>query len=228
MMPVLHRPHPRRTDHASAGKGRGAAPRRGVTILEIMVAIGVMALLAAMSLGAYDRITSRANFSSVLGNLVTSLRQTRSEAAGRGMPTAFVVDTQNNRWWGIEAPSGWTLAAFDASSPGTVIVSDTFPTGSGKAVFGPATGYGEALPVPFASVPVVTSQNPVLPFCSFCNRDTGMGAILFQPNGTASFVGGGFPPGVSGQQFTIQSGVDARTVVLAVIARTGVVEVFEK
>lgn len=192
------------------------------------MALGVVALLAAMSLGAYDRITSRANFSSVLATLVTSLRQTRSEAAGRGVPTAFVVDTQNNRWWGIEAPSGWTLAAFDANNPGTVIVSDTFPNGSGKAIFGPSAGYGSLLPLPFASVPVLPNQNPVLPYCSFCSRDTGLGAIVFQPNGTASFTGGGFPAAAPGQQFTIQSPPDARTVVLAVIGRTGVMEVFEK
>jgi len=192
------------------------------------VALGVMSVLAAMSMGAYDRITSRANFSSVLGTLVTSLRQTRSEAAGRGVPTAFVVDTQNNRWWGIEAPSGWTLAAFDANNPGTVIVSDTFPSGSGKATFGPPTGYGSLLPLPFGSVPVVSAQNPVLPYCSFCSRDTGLGAIVFQPNGAASFAGGGFPTGAPGQQFTIQSALDARTVVIAVIGRTGIVEVFEK
>lgn len=207
--------------------GHARAPR-GFTLLELMVAIGLVALLTAMSLGAYDRITSRANFSSVLANLVTSFRQTRSEAAGRGVPTAFVVDTQNNRWWGIEAPGGWTLAAFDPNNPGTVIVSDTFPTGSGKAVFGPPTGYGSALPVPFGSVPVVSSQNPVLPYCSFCSRDTGLGAIVFQPNGAASFSGGGFPTGAAGQQFTIQSPLDGRTVVLAVVGRTGVVEVFER
>lgn len=192
------------------------------------MALGVMAVLAAMSLGAYDRITSRANFSSVLANMVTSLRQTRSEAAGRGVPTAFVIDTQNNRWWGIEAPSGWTLAAFDPNNPGTVIVSDTFPNGSGKAIFGPPTGYGSPLPVPFGSVPVVSNQSPVLPYCSFCSQDTGLGAIVFQPNGAASFSGGNFATAAPGQQFTIQSALDARTVVLAVIGRTGMVEVFEK
>ena len=74
----------------------------------------------------------------------------------------------------------------------------------------------------------MSTQNPVLPYCSFCNRDTGLGAIVFQPNGAASFSGGGFPTGAPGQQFTIQSALDARTVVLAVIGRTGMVEVFEK
>lgn len=201
---------------------------RGVTILEVMVVVGIVAALTAMSLGAYDQLTSRADFSSVLGNLVTSVRRTRSEAAGRGVATAFVVDTRNNRWWGIEAPAGWTLAGFDPNNPGTVIVSDTFPTGSGKAVFGPSSGYGSTLPAPFASVPVIGSQSPALPYCSFCSSDTGLGAILFQPNGAASFSGGALQPGAQGQQFTIQSGAGGRTVLLAVVARTGVVEVFEQ
>jgi hypothetical protein len=193
-----------------------------------MVVLGIIASFTAMSLGGYERFVSRANFSSVLGNVVTSLRRTRSEAAGRGVATAFVLDTRANRWWGIEAPAGWTLGGFDPSTPGTVIVSDTFPTGSGKAVFGPEAGFGAALPVPFATVPVIRTQSPALPYCSFCNPDTGMGAIVFQPTGAASFSGGTLAPGAQGQQFTIQGPNDARTVLLAVTARTGVVEVFEQ
>jgi hypothetical protein len=197
-------------------------------VLELMVVVGIAAVLAAMSAGAYDQITSRADFSSVVGNLVTSVRLTRSEAAGRGVATAFVVDTRNNRWWGVEAPTGWSLAAFDPTRPGTVIASDTFPTGSGKAVFGPAGGYGQRLPAPFASVPVVSTQNPSFPYCSFCDPRTGMGALVFQPTGVTSFAGS-VPPGpAQGQQFTIVSPVDGRTVLLAVIGRTGVLEVFDR
>jgi len=193
-----------------------------------MVAVSIIAVMAAMSVTAYERITAHADFSSVLANLVTSVRLTRSEAAGRGVATAFIVDTRRNRWWGVEAPSGWSLAAFDPSNPGTVIASDTFPTGSGKAVFGPLTGYGSALPAPFATVPVIGSQGPTYPFCSFCDRDTGVGAILFQPNGVTSFAGS-LPAGNAvGQQFTIQSPADGRTVLLAVIGRTGLVEVFDQ
>jgi hypothetical protein len=194
----------------------------------MMVTVGIITVLAAMSLTAYDRFTARADFSSVLANLVTSLRLTRSEAAGRGVATAFIVDTANNRWWGVEAPTGWSLGTFDPTSPGTVIASDTFPGGSGKAVFGPAAGYGSALPAPFATVPVVSSQNPTLPFCSFCDRGTGMGAIVFQPNGATSFAGS-LPAGqAAGQQFTVLSPIDGRTVLLAVIGRTGLLEVFEQ
>jgi prepilin-type N-terminal cleavage/methylation domain-containing protein len=202
--------------------------RRGVTVLELMVAVSIFAVLAAMSMSAYEQLTARADFSSVLANLVTSVQLTRSEAAGRGVATAFVVDTQNNRWWGIEAPAGWSLGTFNPASPGVLIVSDTFPTGSGKTVFGPAAGYNAVLAAPFATVPVVPGQNPALPFCSFCNPATGMGAILFQPNGAASFVGAP-PAGTAlGQQFTVQSSADGRTVLLAVIGRTGIVEVFDR
>ena len=203
-------------------------PVRGVTVLELMVAVSIFAVMAAMSMTAYEQLTARADFSSVLANLVTSIRLTRSEAAGRGVATAFVVDTRNNRWWGIEAPSGWNLGAFDPSNPGVVIVSDTFPTGTGKTIFGPGAGYGSALSAPFATVPVISSQNPALPFCSFCNPATGMGAVIFQPNGAASFAGSP-PPGTAlGQQVTVQSTADGRTVLLAVIARTGIMEVFDR
>ena len=225
---VLHRPHPRSADHARPGARTAPVRPRGITLLEVMLVVGLVAVLTAMSLGGYERLTSRANFSSVLGNLTTSLRRTRSEAAGRGAATAFVVDTRSNRWWGLEVPAGWTLAGFDPGSPGIVIVSDTFPTGSGKAVFGPEAGFGAALPAPFATVPVLRAQSPALAYCSFCNPDTGMGAIVFQPTGAASFSGGTLAPGSQGQQFTIQGPNDGRTVLLAVTDRTGVVELFEQ
>ena len=57
---------------------------------------------------------------------------------------------------------------------------------------------------------------------------TGMGAIVFQPNGAASFLGSLPARPALGQQFTIQSAADGRIVLFAVIARTGIVEVFDK
>jgi len=226
---VLLRPNAPPHDHLVPAGARVALRLRprGFTLLEIMVVVGLIAVLSAMSLTAYEDLTARATFSSVLGNLVTSLRQTRIESAGRGVATAFIVDTQHNRWWGIEAPTGWSVGGFDPSNPGTVIVSGVFPTGSGKAEFGPPTGLGVALQAPLASVPVVSSQNPALPYCSFCNPDTGMGAIIFSPSGSASFSGSAVSARVLGQQFTIRSPPDARTVLIAVAARSGWVEVVE-
>jgi prepilin-type N-terminal cleavage/methylation domain-containing protein len=212
---------------AAGSAGLGGTRAAGFTILEMMVTVALLAVLAAMGLAAYDRLTSQANFSGVLGNLVTNLRRTRVEAAGRGVATSFVVDTAANRWWGIEAPLGWTVDSFDPAAPGNVIVSGTFPTGSGKTIFGPAGGFGTALPAPFSTVPVISSQAPALPYCSFCNAK-GVGAIVFQPNGTASFSGGPTVPLPQGQQFTVQSPVDGRTVLVAVVARTGLVEVFDR
>jgi hypothetical protein len=57
---------------------------------------------------------------------------------------------------------------------------------------------------------------------------TGMGAIVFQPNGAATFFGSLPARPALGQQFTVQSGADGRTVLFAIIARTGIVEVFDK
>jgi prepilin-type N-terminal cleavage/methylation domain-containing protein len=200
---------------------------RGFTLLEIMVVVALIAVLSSMSLSAYDALTSRANFSSVLGNLVTSLAQTRMEAAGRGVDTAFVVDTRNNRWWGVEAPSGWSVAGFDPNNPGTVIVRATFPTGSGKAIFGPPDGYGKTLPTPLAKVPIIPSQNPAFPYCSFCDPATGMGGIVFHPNGSATFSGATVSSGLVGQQFTVYGTAGGRTVLIAVTGRSGWVEVVE-
>jgi prepilin-type N-terminal cleavage/methylation domain-containing protein len=215
------------TDTHRASGGAHLRPR-GFTVLEMMVVIGIASVMVAMSAGAYEQLTAKANFSGVLGNLVTNLRRTRMEAAGRGVATAFVIDVANNRWWGIEAPVGWSVATFDPANPGTLIVSGTFPTGSGKTVFGPPDGYGAALAPPFATVPVITTQNPSLPYCSFCDPRLGLGAIIFQPTGAASFSGAAVSATAQGQQFTVQSASDSRTVLLAVTGRTGLIEVFER
>jgi prepilin-type N-terminal cleavage/methylation domain-containing protein len=226
---VPDRPRSATSAHRHPGSGtRAHLRRRGFTIIEMMVVVAIASVMVALSAGAYQQLTAKANFSSVLANLVTNLRRTRMEAAGRGVATAFVIDITNNRWWGIEAPAGWSVAAFDPSNPGTLIVSGTFPTGSGKTVFGPSAGYGSSLGAPFATVPVIASQNPALPYCSFCDTGRGMGAIIFQPTGAASFSGAAVSPRAQGQQFTVQSATDSRTVLLAVIARSGVIEVFEK
>ena len=75
------------------------------------------------------------------------------------------------------------------------------------------------------------SQNPALLYCSFCDTGRGFGAIIFQPTGAASFSGAAVLPKGQGQQFTIQSAAspgDSRVVLLAIMARSGVIEVFDK
>jgi hypothetical protein len=169
-------------------------------------------------------------FSGSSGDLITSLRKTRAEAFGRGIYTAFIIDTVGGRWWGIEAPNGMNLSTFSPSAPGTVIVSGSLPAGT---VFGPSTGYGVALPAPFVGIPTLSAQSPNYNYCSFCNTaapNLGFGEILFEPAGSAQFSGG---PAAIGQQFILQgtfdnsAGSPVRTMAVAITAFSGAIEKFE-
>jgi hypothetical protein len=204
---------------------RGSSP--GFTIIEAVTVLAVIGVLAGIVIGGIEILRKSAMFSGTSGDLITSLRKTRAEAFGRGIYTAFIIDTVGGRWWGIEAPNGMNLSIFSPSAPGTVIVSGALPTGM---VFGPSGGYGVALPAPFAGIPILPAQSPNFNYCSFCNTGSpnqGFGEILFEPAGSAQFSGG--PAGV-GQQFSMQGTFQGRTrtTAVAITAFSGVVEKFEQ
>ena len=210
------------------------APARGscgFTLVELVVVIAVIGVVAAIVLGGIESLRKRASFTGAVGDIVTSLRKTRAEAFGRGIYTAFIVDTVGGRWWAIEAPNGISLSTFNPSAPGTVILTGSLPNGT---VFGPTGGYGLALADPFAGIPILSGQSPNLNYCSFCNTgapNQGFGEILFEPAGSVQFSGG--PPGV-GQQFTLQgtiqssAGVAVRTTAVTITALSGVIEQFDQ
>lgn len=204
---------------------------RGFTLLEIATVLAIIAIVSAIGLGALSLVQKRADYSGTVGYLVGSIRRTRSEAFGRGINTAFVVDTAGGRWWGVEAPTGWSLNTFNPSSPGSVITSGSFPAG---IQFGPTAGYGVALPDPFSGIPTLSGQTPApnYTYCSFCNTSApnpGFGAILFDTTGGATFMAGHTAAG-AGEQFTVQGnyGSVVRTSAVAIVGRTGVVENFEQ
>ena len=217
------------TQRAPAQASRLVSPR-GFTLLEAATVLAVIGVVTGIIVGGLELLRKSSLFTGSSADLITSLRKTRAEAFGRGTYTAFIIDTIGGRWWGIEAPSGMNLSTFNPSSPGTVILSGSLPSGT---IFGPSSGYGVALPTPFAGIPVLPGQSPNFAYCSFCNTanpNQGFGEILFEPAGSVQFSGG--PPGI-GQQFTIQAtlqsagGLRVRTMAVAITALNGVIEKFE-
>jgi prepilin-type N-terminal cleavage/methylation domain-containing protein len=216
---------------------------RGFSLMEMMVALAIIAILFKLSVSTLSGLKSRGNFVSASGDLIEGLRGARAEAFGRGAPTVFIIDTVGGpdgrpRWWSVaDLDNNFTLAAFNpatpAPSPDILLGSGILPTG---VTFGPAGspgGYGSALPQPYAGVPSYAGATPApnFPYCSFCSAGSpaGFGAITFFGSGGAAFSGGTGTP--LGHQFTIQapqpSGTGLQIMTVAVIARTGASATFE-
>src|SRR2546426_7898855 len=128
---------------------------RGFTMVEVMTAVGVIGVLAAMSIVAMNRVKTRGNFSSGTGDFIATLRTARAEAFARGNPTVVVVDVAAGQWWSIEDVNGdFSLASFNAStpapSPDRLIYTGHLPPGTS---FGPLDGWGAALPQPYSGIP---------------------------------------------------------------------------
>src|SRR6266404_6167988 len=187
----------------------------GFTMVEVMTAVGIIAVLAAMSVMALNKLKSRGNFASGSGDFLATLRTARAEAFGRGNPTVVIVDAQAGRWWAVEDVDGnFSLASFNpatpAPSPDRLIYQGQLPNGTS---FGPPDGWAAALPAPYSGVPtgftnIVLADGvyggsaaPNFKYCSFCDTTSKLGAITFLPSGGALFNGG---PLSVGQQISLQ------------------------
>lgn len=197
--------------------------------------LALVAILSGIVISGIGGVKSRDNFAGATRQLVTALRQARAEAFSRGDGVLFVVDTNGGRWWTIEdVGANFDLNAFDPANPtaaGDVLIANgTLPAG---VSFGPAGGYGAALPQPFQLVPSYSGSSlaPAVPYCSFCTTSgakTGWGFIRFVPGARVAYSGG--PAAAPGQQLTMAgrgSGSIQQVLTVAVLTRTGGSATFE-
>ena len=218
-------------------------------MIEVVTVLGIIAILAGLSAAALTRLKTRGNFASATGDFVATLRSARAEAFGRGDNTVVVVDTANGQWWSIEDVAGnFTLTGFDGgiAPPNRIMYYGSLPAGTS---FGPSSGIGTALAMPYCGIPTGSAlladggtgctvvadggtSSPNLPYCSFCDPGTGMGAVTFLPSGGAQFSGG---PLTVGQQVALQNtsatttdggpaGVALGVIDFAIVGATGAIE----
>jgi len=93
---------------------------RGFTIVELLIVIVVIAILAAITIVAYNGITTRANATRAKGNAANVLKVVEAYAADDANPTpgAYPTLTQLNNWTGgvSKLPSGVTVVSTTLSA----------------------------------------------------------------------------------------------------------------
>lgn len=101
---------------------------RGFTIVELLIVIVVIAILAAITIVAYNGITTRANATRAKGNAANILKVVEAYAADDGNPTpgAYPTPAQLTSYAGVaRVPSGVTINS-------TLAITSSF--GDGKTI----------------------------------------------------------------------------------------------
>jgi type IV fimbrial biogenesis protein FimT len=110
---LVHRPcRPPVRDRAS----RWRSAQRGVTLMEVMIVLAIVALLLAIGVPAFREFVARNRLDGAAQDLLASLQFARSEATRRGVQvTLRLAGTAGSRNWG----SGWSMFA-DADGDGVL------------------------------------------------------------------------------------------------------------
>jgi type IV fimbrial biogenesis protein FimT len=114
---------------------------RGFTLLELMAAIAVLAILATVGIPSFQTLIQNNRVTTQTNELVTALTFARAEAVKRGRSVQVDVVAADPGWTAtvaIAGPGGATLRRFDREGSGVVIDGDVSvvfeATGAASAV----------------------------------------------------------------------------------------------
>ena len=122
---------------------RPAARQRGFTLLELVIALVVVAVMVLMALPSFRETGVRNNVSSINNNLLHAFNVARAEAVRRGVN---VTVTASGGVWN----NGWVVATTGATTA-TLLNQDAIPKG-GYSVCGKTTGGGTDTVITFNSL----------------------------------------------------------------------------
>jgi prepilin-type N-terminal cleavage/methylation domain-containing protein len=206
-------------------------PRRGFTLIELMVALAIIGILAGLTVWALSQIKSSSNRRSFAADLSADLSLARQRAVARQRAQVVVIDavaggngvfgffhiedTADSIHNATELNNLITAAGFNPSSPPAGMLMQEQNTQTNSPFYQSTTAWGStALPFPFAAVSQDTTAG-----CSFCSA--GMGAVAFLPSGRAVFSDSNAVGGLIALQG--QPGTGATTLSAVVVSSTSMV-----
>lgn len=140
--------------------------RRGFTLIELMVSVGIVALLITISAIGFRRLADSNILAQAKSAVVTYAQMARSYAVANGVETTFVVNPFNGRfeiWYLLAPPDG---SPFDPQSGG--VPGADPPQTLDRYVYAPVLDSGARLPVnrqgePLAAVHPIDFADPINP-----------------------------------------------------------------
>lgn len=170
----------------------------GFTLLEMVIVLGIVSVVTALSMAAYDAVGRRGALQSAAFDMQGVLSAARAKAMSRGFPVWVILYPTAGRA-GMTDGQGAFMQVEDAAGAHVALPEGLFnlPMEVRRTVtalyyledyskyvrFSALTpGLVGAYREPFAGMTVQT--------CSFCSGGTPRGAVGFYPDGSAHFVGG--------------------------------------
>lgn len=93
---------------------------RGVTLLELIITVAVVAILAGLALPSYREFSTRMTVTENTNSLIGALNTARTEAAKRGRTVAVIAN--GGKW-----DDGWQVVAADETAAGVIEATPTSP-----------------------------------------------------------------------------------------------------
>jgi general secretion pathway protein H len=101
---------------SSTGEGRGAGSRRGFTLIEVIVVLGIVAMIAVLAVPQFSALTPGLELRATAEELRADIRRVRNAALRENRETVLLVDLDSRTWrdgagrWRGEAPEDIDLA----------------------------------------------------------------------------------------------------------------------
>lgn len=218
--------------------GRRRPTRRGFTLVEVIVVVGIAGLLAALTIGGIQALKTRADLNNVMGSLSADLANVRWVAGQRSCPVVVVFGYQaakkriSYRVYAEESAALdlSDLSTFPPAEVAGVIQLDRKEFDRVALAGTYQAGQATHFPFPFRAVYEGTSTSA--PGCSFCKLygSDQRGAIRVTPDGRFSFglTGLNPEPGRLGGALLFagfQGEGDTQRAALAILAPSGMTRV---